>query len=183
MHTPTLRHMGVAFLFAVCGAASAELLNPRWAEKLPFQSGGASSNVMIISVAVPFALVATGLVWRNWRGILVIPLVIGTWVAAFWAALAFGVDNRAYLSMCVGGLTGGIGLCFCDFLARWRFQVRRLLGISFTGVLAALVFVPSFDWFSTGHPDQAPPLGVVAAFAVWQCAVGSYLYALSDGVK
>jgi hypothetical protein len=91
---PIFRKTGVALLFALCGAGSSRLLDSR---------NGSSSDTLVVAVGIPFALLALFFFWRGVRGILAVPIVVGTWIVACnAAAMLAGMDmGIPYLPMCV----------------------------------------------------------------------------------
>jgi hypothetical protein len=163
-------------LFALCGAGSSRLLDSR---------NGSSSDTLLVSVGIAFALLALFFFWRSLRGILTVPIVVVTWIVAYnMAAVLAGMDmsiSAHYLPMCVGGLIGGLGLYLCDFIVHREFQPRYFLGICVTGAISAL---PFGSWLSRSDAirpgvDPLLPFYLAVAFAIWQAAVGTHLYILS----
>ena len=85
-----------------------------------------------------------------------------------------------YLPMGLAGLLGGwgitmaIGISHRHLLSGWR-----LTGAAVTGFLAALTFGPWLESFTlriNTVPDSLQPKRLKFAFAIWQAAVGTYIY-------
>jgi len=73
----------------------------------------------------------------------------------------------------VGGALGGLGITLsCAVQYRQLLSRLRLIGGALVGGLAALPFSSLVAPF--GQPDRHR---VVLAFAIWEAAVGTYLYA------
>jgi hypothetical protein len=153
----------VAVLFAVAGALS-ELL------------AGAPITKTFLGVApavLPFAILAAALCVRPvLRMPLVAVLICAVWAGAFWLAVALDRGD-SYLNMFAAGLAGGLGVA-----AATAIGCRRLIHIKSVCLLAAagtLAAAP-FHWRVLPQDDAA----MICAFAIWQCAVGTLLYALSE---
>jgi hypothetical protein len=148
------------FLFALCGGLSGWMFDA-------ISHDPAARGFIFLLPGVPFAILAAALCWRSLRGLVAAPLVVLCWYAAYWCGLYAQV---------LAPLVGGFGLLLCD-----RFVCRRrrpgqweLLRLSVVSVLA---FVPVLN----PNPVSQFPHIVILGFIVWQCAVGTCLYATSTG--
>jgi hypothetical protein len=122
---------------------------------------------------------------RTVRLIFAAALIILVWPIAFAVADFFGMEFGDVMSpACVGGLIGGLGLVLCVSICQRRvFSPKYLLGGAVVGFVSALSFAPwlkSFYSNINGYPSQ--PL-LLLAFAIWQAAVGTYLYAICTHVN
>ena len=156
-------------LFTLCGAWSSNLYADR-GTKTAF-------------LGVPFALLCAPLLVRKISALLIVLVIASVWplaqIGATWAAMKTGDD---YLPMGLAGLVGGwsiavaIGIAQPHLLSRWR-----LTGAAVIGFLAALSFGPwlaSFRLSINSVPDSLQPTRLKYAFAIWQAAVGTYLYTI-----
>lgn len=149
-----LRLLAVAILFEACGAWSAKALLPNFPV-----SGG-------FLFPIPFALLCTLVFMRKPRALLVVPLMVVVWHISFaFAFFSYGI---------LGGLVGGIGLTlsagiFCRSLLSWK---KLLLGavIGLLGGLYFLLWMSGYNLLDGRVPAPAP------AFALWDLAMGTYLY-------
>jgi hypothetical protein len=119
---------------------------------------------------LPFAILAALLCVRPpWLMPLVAVLHCAVWSGA--VQIAVSLDGPApKLNMCVAGLAGGLGVALATAIGcRKLFRVRPLVLLAATGAVAAIPF-------QLGGPDSLMSLD----FAVWQGAVGTLLYALSE---
>jgi len=119
---------------------------------------------------LPFAILAALLCVRPpW----LMPLVVVLHCAVFTGAVqvAVSLDSPVpQINMCVAGLAGGLGVALATAIGcRKLFRIRQLALLTATGAIAAIPF-------QIGGPDSLMPLD----FAVWQGAVGTLLYALSE---
>jgi hypothetical protein len=168
-----LRYIGVALLFAICGASSVQFLSWDFPDNLPKL------------LPIPFAIVCALLFLRTVRVIFAVPLMVLVWPLAFALADFSAMEFHDVISpACIGGLIGGLGLVLCVSVCQGRmFSSRYLLGGAVVGSFSALSFAPwlrSFYSHINGYPSQ--PL-LLLAFAVWQAAVGTYLYAICTHAK
>ena len=168
-----LRYGGVAVTFAICGAGSSILL-------LAPDRDGFLYAIIPKLLPVPFALLCTLLFLRMWRALFAIPLIAAVWFVAKFTAVSLAVrlgtvgDREA---VCVGGLIGGLGLVLCVSTCYGRLLSPKYLFCgAVIGCFSALSFAP---WLRTTYPnsDGPDPLFLLA-FAIWQAAVGTYLYAI-----
>jgi len=117
---------------------------------------------------------------RNWRVVLAIPLIVAIWPVSLRAAGMAMVNGGRYFSphdvlspACVGGLIGGVGLVLCASVCCGRLlSPKYILGGAIVGSLSALSFVPWLRSDMNSYPSQ------LLAFAIWQGAVGTYLYTI-----
>jgi hypothetical protein len=163
----SLRYVGVALLFAICGDLSAEHLlsgfPDHWVTMLP----------------IPFAVLCVVLFLRTWRAVFAVPLIVAVWLASSWVADFVGMDSRYDLAPgCVGGLIGGIGLVLCVSTCYGRLiSPKYLFGGAVIGSVGALAFAPWVTLFKS-HLNSYTPNPPLLAFAIWQAAMGTYLYAI-----
>ena len=170
----------MAISFAVCGAISSILVLDRIPE----------GNSLLLPV--PFALLCALLCLRNWRVVIAIPLMVAVWFVAFGFAYVLGHAGAVLGCLC-GGLIGGFGLLLCAAICHRRLlSLRYTRGASLVGAVSALAFAPwavlyeasvssnEFKMWIYLHlsntSDEVQTLALLAAFAIWQAAVGTYLY-------
>jgi hypothetical protein len=127
----------------------------------------------VAPAVLPFAILAALLCVRP---ALLMPLVAilicAVWAGAFWLAVAFDRGD-SYLNMFAAGLVGGLGVAVATSIGcRRLIHVRPLCLLTVTGTLAAA----PFHWQAFPQEDAA----MICAFAIWQSAVGTLLYALSE---
>jgi len=173
-----LLYAGVVLLFAVCGACSAAFLSSSGYSTFPDQ--------IPPMLPIPFALLCALLFMRSWRAIVAVPLMVAVWVIAFMAAGSVGMLSHDVLAPgCVGGLIGGVGLVLCAATCHRRLlSPMYVFGGAVIGSLSALEFVPwvSLYYSHLGRPDDPRgdlELPLMLAFAIWQVAVGAYLYKIA----
>jgi hypothetical protein len=158
-----------AVVFAACGWWSLVLL----------------AEHSLYLVGTPFALICVILFARRPLGLLVGILITGAWPLAWWCAVQlYGLtENSSYLSLGLGGLVGAVSVAVAVGIVHWRLLTFRcLVGAAAIGFLAGLAFVPYLNLYMS---DKAPwPRNPVEdllyrlGFAVWQTAVGAYIYAI-----
>ena len=93
--------VGVAVLFALCGALSSQFLDEN------------GQHGFLLLVPVPFALLFAALFLRTATEIVAAPLFVVAWFAAYLTATYTGIAASSELfrmPMCVGGLVGGLGV-------------------------------------------------------------------------
>lgn len=159
-HPIALRYVGVALLFGISGACSVYL--------------GALFSV-------PFALLCALLFLRQWRAIVTVPLmVVVMFVAAAAEDIVASVGDDGVSPFCVAGAIAGFGLVLCVAMCRRSlFSQRYTFRGAVVGCVSALAFVPCFKHvrgFVFGSLDVREPALLPLAFAIWQAAVGTYLY-------
>lgn len=165
-----LRYVCVALLFAICGASAAQFLAGDFPGHFP------------VILPAPFAILCALLFWRSSRSILAVLLMFFVWPIAFWITYYSGFFTGDVLSpLCVGGFIGGLGLALCLSICNARlFSLKYLFGGGVIGCLSAMSFVPWLRLFyahnNSGLSEHQPTL--LFAFAIWQAAVGTYLYAI-----
>jgi hypothetical protein len=168
-----LGQIGAALLFAICGAWSSRLLS-------------IEADWAVCAFPVPFALLCVLLFLRTTKAILIVPLNLVVWLAAYMTAMAvaFEVRNEHYLfPMCLAGLVGGLGLALCAGIAhRPMLSSKHLIVAGVVGCAGGAAFGPwlaaHFESlrFGGGPRDPLQPLRLQYACAVWQTVVGTYLY-------
>ena len=168
-----LKVVAVAFLFAACGALSSYWLLPdfpdRWELLFP----------------LPFALLCTVVFMRKAEAVLAIALAEMVWLISSFAAHALGMwTNLSPLPGFGGGLVGGLGLVvFAAICHPYMSSLKRLAYGGLIGSLTGLAFTPWTHIYMVQHYgsniNRAFPKTVpILAFAVWQAAMGTYLYVI-----
>jgi hypothetical protein len=169
-----IKASGVICIFAAAGAGVSRLVT------LPV-------NDWNVHVGVVFALVCYLLFWRSRRIVLVVPLVVLIWIAAFYVTFVIAVENstgltKTLVSVLVGGAVGGAGLGICDSIYSKRMAPRGWVVSTLIGCVAALpfwawntVYVSSLN----GGDKSQERILLTIAFAVWWGTMGAYLYASS----
>jgi hypothetical protein len=153
----------VAVLFAGAG-----VLTPQLMDTAPLRTSLGNAPAVL-----PFAILAALLCVRP---VLLMPVVAilhcAVWSGAFWLAIALD-SGIPHLNMIAAGLVGGLGVAASTAIGcRKLIRVRSFL-MAAVGAIAALPFqVPIFM--------QGPDASIVWPFAIWQAAVGTLLYALSE---
>jgi len=161
----SIRWAHAALLFAVCGAASSQVLNlDDWASYV---------------LPVPFGIVAAWLcVGRVAPGIALVILDAVVWQLAYRIAVKFGADGptlQRIAAMYLAGLVGGLGVSLATALVKRHAPAMRAVGIC---ALAGGVCGLPFGWWLDGGKQAPIPGWAVAAlcFAIWQAAVGVCLW-------
>ena len=163
---------GVMVLFAVCGAGSALFV---------FKFGRLAASGLVLPLSFP--LLCALLLMRTRKAFLACPLMIAAVLVAatvtaylILATLMFHISSLV-IPVLAGGALGGAGITLsCAVQYRQLLSRSRLLGAAVVGGVAALPFSPLVAPF--GRPD---PRLVALAFAIWEAAVGTYLYAICTG--
>lgn len=169
-----LKSCSVAVLFAACGAGSSATLLPHFPNK--FELG----------FAIPFALLCALLFMRMRRAVFAVPLMIAVWLISSFAAFSVGMSTHASLFPgMVGGFIGALGLVLCVAICYPSlFSMKYLAFGALIGFLCGALFGPwarvymATEFSMSTNPDVPLSQMPVMAFAVWQAAVGTYLYAL-----
>ncbi len=159
--------LGVTALFALCGAFSSwfyEEGNPAWLVILP----------------VPFAWVCVIIfACRATAAIVTVLLIALVWlIACVSSVFSFTHLGGYYLAICIGGVIGGLGVALSlsiGHVFRWRY----VIGAALIGCLAALPF-GLLVGSEAADPNRPHFVHLALCFAIWQSAVGSYLYAFKD---
>jgi hypothetical protein len=114
--------------------------------------------------------------------------MVVVWQIAFGIAHFLGMDRADYrLPGCVGGLVGALGLVLCVSIGeRSLFSVKHFIIGALVGSFSGLSFA---SWTQLDYatdlnrgPMAGPPTPM-NAFAIWQAAVGTYLYWISLHAK
>lgn len=177
-----LRYLGIAIAFALCGVFTARFLDD------------GSLDRPGTFLPAPFALLCALLFLHKVRAVLAVPLMFAVWKASYIAAWAAGVglgrndylfSPEFLLPGALGGLIGGLGLVLCAATCYCRlFSIEYLFGGSLVGGISGAAFAP---WLQSLKVDMGGSLGSQAdlqlAFAIWDAAVGTYLYAICTGVS
>ncbi len=168
-----LKAAGVALLFALCGA---------WSSSFMDAEGNGT-----LTVAIPFAFLMLGLLrGRVAARLLTLPLVAFVWFIAYVGAMLASRDHT-FLAMSVGGAIGGLGVTLCAAIGRRRLlSPKYLIAAAAIGGVSALPFgfwLRVSDRRAWGGPDPAQPLRLRLSFAIWQAAVGTYLYMVCTQLK
>lgn len=151
---PPLKALGrIAALFALCGAISAFI----------YEGQGVRNWLLF---PLPFAILGAMLFVKS-RAVLFVPLCAGVWNAAYQAAYALGSNDGTLLAaFFTGGVIGGLGVTASAGIG-WRgfWSARHLLTATIMGGVTGTAFLlPS--------PLERP----IVPFAIWQAAVGTYLW-------
>lgn len=168
----TEKPIGVALLFALSGACSASLMNP-------FSPGEEGSHILL--VPLPFAFLSIFLFHPTKpAGLLGLPLNVLAWlIAYFTVGFVTGNTGDPLIGMCVGGAAGGLSVTLCAATGQRRLlSSKYLISAAGIGAVSALSFV-----FSARGEDTRLLLGRRCAFAIWQAAVGTYLYVVCARLK
>ena len=164
-----LRYVGVAAMFALCGYWSAA-----WfiASSFPYRLGW-----MAFGLPIPFAVLCVLLFVRTAWGALLIPLMDAAWYLAYCGAVLTDErirGNGSPLSACAGGLVGGIGVMLsAAIFRRSLLSIKHLILLAVIGGISAL---PLGLCMSAVVPIW--PQTIWRGFAIWQAAVGTYLYVI-----
>jgi hypothetical protein len=174
-----LGQIGAALLFAICGAWSAHLLT-------------IEADWAVFAFPVPFALLCVVLFLRTAKAILIVPLNLVVWLAAHVTAVAVALEvgnDSSFFPMCLAGLVGGLGLALCAGIAhRPMLSLRHLIVAAVVGCAGGAAFGPWLDAHLDslrpgGLPDPLKPLRLQYACAIWQTAIGTYLYTVCTQAK
>ncbi len=165
---------GVMVLFASCGAGS---------ELFVLKYGRLAASGVVLPLSFP--LLCALLLTRTRKALLVFPLMIAAELVAatltaylILATLMFHISSLV-IPVFLGGAVCGAGVtASCAVQYRQLLSRSRLLGAALVGGLAALPFSPLVAPF--GRPD---PRLVALAFAIWEAAVGTYLYAMCTSTR
>ncbi|MGA3026965.1 MAG: hypothetical protein ABSF98_19585 [Bryobacteraceae bacterium] len=128
----------------------------------------------VAPAVLPFAVLAAILCVRP---ALLMPVVAIlhclVWAGAFWVAVALD-RGTPHANMCAAGLVGGLGVAAATAIGcRKLIRARPLLLLAGVGAVAAVPF--QLPLFAEGS-DAA----MAWPFAIWQAAVGTLLYAMSE---
>ncbi len=169
-----LKVISVAILFAACGALSSYLLLPDFPDRFE------------VIFPLPFAFLCTVLFMRKAEAVLAIALVEIVWQISVFAATGAGMASHlSPLPGFVGGLVGGFGLFVCAVICHpYMSSLKRLAYGGLIGSIAGLTFVPWTQIYMEQHDgvnmERVFPKTVpILAFAIWQAAMGTYLYLIS----
>jgi len=174
-----LKSLTVGILFAACGAGSSATLLLHFPGNLDLR------------FAVPFALLSALLFIRTRRAFFAVPLMIAVWAISSPSAYFVGMFTRMSLAPgLIGGFIGALGLVLSVAICYPSlFSVKYFaLGASI-GTLCGALFEPwvkvyvATDFRMSTNPNVALGQIPVTAFAVWQAALGTYLYALCAYAK
>jgi hypothetical protein len=125
-------------------------------------------------IALPFALLSAALLFRSWKGALAVALHLVVWEAAY--VLASPTMHGVLLWFVPSGLVGGLGVALADSICLPRLRsLKHLGGAAVVGSIAAVPFYFLLD-LPLGKLIGNPLLAVACGFAIWQAAVGTYLY-------
>lgn len=171
--------LGVVLLFGLCG-----LLSGRF-----FEVNGGWRTLLL---PIPFGVAAAFLFLRSAKAILVVPLYALVWTMAYFVAMDMAISRTPqsdYIPMCLAGLVGGLGVCLASGIVnRCLLSRRYLLAACLVGCVAAL---PFGLWLGeihralsiNAHEDALQATRLLCSFAIWQAAVGAYLYVVCTGWK
>lgn len=172
MAEETQKLIAVALVFALCGAWSSSFMD-------------ADTGTDVLAVPIPFAFLMLGLLrGRVWARLLTLPLVTAVWFLAYLGVMS-GAWDRPFLAMSVGGMIGGVGVTLWAAIGQRRLLSPKYLILAATvGGVSALPFGFWLRVFAGRHSwdvvhDSAQAMRLHISFAVWQAAVGVFLYAAS----
>lgn len=127
----------------------------------------------VAPAVLPFSILAVILCVRPaLRMPIAAVLICAVWAGAFWLAVAL---NRwdSHANIFAAGLLGGVGVAASTAIGcRRLIHPRSMFLLAAVGTLAAAPF--QWPLFTENDP------GMVGAFAIWQAAVGTLLYVLSE---
>jgi hypothetical protein len=155
-----------AFLFTLCGLLGATLF---------LAEMKAESDWVYIVPALPFGIACAFLCLRPLlQAITAVPFYCLVWAAAFFVAIRLcSNDVNPYLAMLPAGLVGGVGVAGLTGIGVPR--LRTLSSLAIAGAIGAVFALP----FALYVKPPEPPLDkavVRLSFALWQAAVGTYVY-------
>jgi hypothetical protein len=163
----------VAILFAACGALSSFWLLPDFPDHFEF------------IFPLPFALVCTALFMRKVGAVFAIALMDIVWLISSFVANALGMwTNLSPLPGFVGGSIGGFGLVLCAAICHpSAFSLNRVAYGGLIGAIAGLAFTSWTQiYMAQNYGDNInrvfPKTVPILAFALWQAAMGTYLYVI-----
>jgi hypothetical protein len=169
-----LKVVSIAVLFAASGAFSSYFLLSDFPDRFEF------------IFPLPFALLCTVLFMRKAEAVFAIALVDIIWLISSFAANAVGMwIPLSPLPGFVGGSIGGLGLVLCAVVCHPSlFSLKRAAYGSLIGSIAGLAFAPWTQIYMVQHYGDNinrvfPKTVPILAFAIWQAAVGTYLYLIS----
>jgi hypothetical protein len=115
------------------------------------------------------------------------PLIAVVWMIAYlisFAARVFVVPfavHSDFVAMSIGGVVGGLGLVLVNAVGRRRLlSLRHLIEGGVIGCIAAL---PFGLWLLDLHHSGGDRTYLQCSFAIWQAAVGTYLYIVCTQVE
>lgn len=166
-----LTYSAVAASFAICGALSAAFLLSGFPDHFCFW------------FPIPFALLCSLLFMRT---LLLTPIMWVVWNISYLTAFVVGFSGWPPAPGCAGGLLGALGLMFCSAVCRKElFASKYFIRAAVIGTLGGIPFIRWVSFYlskmTVDHANASkPPL---LAFAIWQAAVGTYLYAISTSSR
>jgi hypothetical protein len=164
-----LRTTGVALLFAICGALSSFCMNAHSPDE-----GSLLAVPLPFAVLLFFLLLAPKAAW-----LLTVPLNVGTWLVAYWITIFMMVNICGpLLSMFIGGLAGSLGVTLCTAMG-YPLLLRSTKYLTSAAAIGGVCALPFGFWWlsrSTGEYNLLTSIYFRCAFAIWQAAVGTYLY-------
>ncbi|MGA2435820.1 MAG: hypothetical protein ABSG25_11095 [Bryobacteraceae bacterium] len=168
-----LRSAGVALLFAACGALSSYIM-----------STDSDARWLVLAVPLPFVFLSFLLFLRHTpKGLLALPLNVAVWFAAYRIAgdmAVYAGDDRPFLPMLLAGTVGGLGVTLAAAIG-----YRRLLSAKYliaAAIIGGVSAVPFGLWLRSGS-DPLQAIYFRSAFAIWQAAVGTFLYVVCNEFK
>jgi hypothetical protein len=154
-------------IFAAVGFAGAGVVT-----ELLMDTAFTKTFLGVAPAVLPFAILAVVLCVRP-AVLMPVAAILQclVWAGAFWVAVALD-RGSPHLNMCAAGFVGGLGVAAATAIGcRRLLHIRPVLLLAAAGAVAAVLFqLPMF----TGNG-----MGMAWAFAIWQCAVGTLLVAMS----
>ena len=172
------KYVVVAVLFALCGG---------WSAQFPMPEHFGWMNCVL---PLPFAVLCAMLFMRTSKAALAVTFMVAVWLAAYLTAMAVGMlagHQEHLIPVGMGGFIGGLGVALSASVCHRRLlSPTWLLAAALTGCAAALPFgfwLRSYYLTLNSPDDPLQPLRLRYAFAIWQGAVGTYLYAVCTRAK
>jgi hypothetical protein len=173
-----IRYLGVMFAFALCGTLSTAFFTDA-------RSSYSHASEYAPLLAVPFALLSAAFWMRRLKHFIAVPLNVVVWLLAYSTSAVAGLGasfDYSFVPMCLGGFVGGLGLTLVNTIGR-----RRVLTFPYLiagGIVGSVAALPFTEWrdtfygdFGGGHAEGRFEM-LQHSFAIWQAAVGTYLYAI-----
>jgi hypothetical protein len=176
--------------FQLAGVASLFAINGAWSYWYCTRD---SSNYLFL-FPIPFCTLSLLLFLRKPAGLLAAAGMYLVWLFSYLITVLASIFSRLpiiesfgatyAMPFAIGGAVGGLGLALATAVVHDQlFSWRLLLGAVVVGAIFAL---PFGDWLASdpnlgqsGISSVLPQRQLEYAFAVWQAAMGTYLYAVT----